>query len=154
MTPSLTYSVKYKDKCFTFVHHHRHNNYGDALFKIAFNIKNIVDNGESRFLRLFDKLKIIDPDIGNNEAYKILDSLQLDDYSYMMLYEYDLLTLIRNGYVFSLPEDDDFQKGDVHIQVDFNRREIREIVSWLLVARKIYSFDNINEAIKDGKQIY
>ena len=41
-----------------------------------------------------------------------------------------------------------------NIEVDFNRREIREIVSWLLVAKKIYSFDNINEAIKDGKQVY
>ncbi len=154
MTPSLTYSVKYKDKSFTFVHHRRHYNCGDALFKIAFNIKNILQNGEARFLRLFDKLKIINPDKGDNDAYKILETLGLDDYSYMILYEYDLMTLLRNGYVFSYPENDDFQKGDVHIEVDFNRREIREIVSWLLVARKIYNFEDINEAIEDGRQVY
>ena len=64
-----------------------------------------------------------------------------------------MLTLLRNGYVFSYNETDNI-KGDVHIEVDFNRREIREIVSWLLVARKIYSFDNINDAIKDGREIY
>jgi hypothetical protein len=152
MTPSLTYSVKYKDKTFTFVHFSRHCNYGDALFKIAMNIKSIIENGESRFLRLFEKLVIVNPDIGNIEAYKMLDKYDLDDYSYMMAFEYDLLTLLRNGYVFTYNEEE--EKGDTHIEVDFNRREIREIVSWLLVARKIYSFDNINEAIKDGKQVY
>lgn len=151
MTPALTYSVKYKDKVFTFIHHRRHYNYGDALCKIAYNIKNIIHNGEARFLRLFDKLKIIDCENKDKEAYKFLEMLGLDDYSYMMIYEYDLLNLIRNGYAFNFEND---IKGDIHIEVDFNRREIREIVSWLLVARKIYSFDNITEAIDDGRQMY
>jgi hypothetical protein len=153
MTPALTYSVKYKDKTFTFVHHRRHYNYGDSLFKIGLNIKTIIENGESRFLRLFEKLTIVNPNIGDANGYKLLEKYDLDDYSYMMAYEYDLMTLMRNGYVFSYSETDNI-KGDVHIEVDFNRREIREIVSWLLVARKIYNFDNINEVIKDGKEIY
>jgi hypothetical protein len=151
MSPALTYSVKYKDKTFTFVHQRRHYNYGDALFKIAFNIKSILENGESRFLRLFEKVTVINHDIENKDATKLLDKYDLDDYSYMMAYEYDLMTLMRNGFVFSYNDD---TKGDVHIEVDFNRREIREIVSWLLVARKIYSFDEINKVIKDGKEIY
>jgi hypothetical protein len=154
MTPALTYSVKYKDKIFTFVHQTRHCNYGDALFKIALNIKSILENGESRFLRLFEKLTIVNPDIGNIEAYKILNKYDLDDYSYMMAYEYDLMTLMRNGYVFSYNELGETILGDIHIEVDFNRREIREIASWLLVTRKIYSFDNINDVIKYGKEIY
>jgi hypothetical protein len=154
MTPSLTYCVKYKNKCFTFVHYKRHYNYGDSLFKIALNIKDIINNGESRFLRLFDKLRIINPDsYEEDEAYNFIDNLKLDNYSYMMAYEYDLLTLMRNGFVFSYSEEDTV-KGDIHIEVDFNRRELREIVSWLLVARKIYSFNNINEAINDGKKVY
>lgn len=153
MTPPLTYSVKYKNKCFTFIHQRRHYNYGDALFKIGLNIKSIIENRESRFLRLFEKLTIINPDIGDTNSYKLLDKYDLDDYSYMMAYEYDLITLMRNGYVFSYNEND-ITYGDIHIEVDFNRREIREIVSWLLVARKIYSFDNINDVIKDGKEIY
>jgi len=155
MPPSLTYSVKYKDKTFTFVHQRRHYNYGDALFKIGLNIKSIIENGESRFLRLFEKLTIVNPDVGNEDAYKMLKKYDLDDYSYMIAYEYDLMTLMRNGVVFSYNEDgDNMTLGDIHIEVDFNRREIRELVSWLLVARKIYSFDNINEVIKDGKEIY
>jgi hypothetical protein len=153
MTPSLTYSVKYKDKCFTFVHYKRHYNYGDSLFKIGLNLRDIINNGESRFLRLFEKLQIINPENYESDVYKILDSLKLDNYSYMMAYEYDLLSLLRHGFVFSYNEADTTH-GDVHIEVDFNRREIRENVSWLLVTRKIYSFDNINQVIIEGKEIY
>lgn len=153
MTPALTYTVKAKDKVFTFVHWKKYFNYGDSFFRIALNIKSIINNGESRFLRLFDKLKIVKYNEDDDDAYKFLETSDLSYYSYMMAYEYDLMTLLRNGYVFTY-EIDPENYGDVHIEVDFNKREIREIVSWLLVARKIYSFDNIQEAVKSGEEVY